>query len=210
MERDASPCGRADAGTRERILQAATALFAARGYRATTVRRITERAKANVAAVHYHFGGKEGLYLTLLREKASAIRTLRLEAIRGRPDLESALRSFVESFFSGHEEGAEEMELFFREMVSPGPGFDILTKELIAPIWVEFSELLLREAPGMTPERARFCLASLIGQLAHFVRVRRGFPALFGREYDDDALKDITEHVVRFSLWGILGKGDSQ
>ena len=42
-----------------RLLDAAIELFARRGFHGTTMRDIAERAGANVAAGHYHFGSKE-------------------------------------------------------------------------------------------------------------------------------------------------------
>ena len=47
--------------TRRRILVGAGELFAARGFRATTMREIVERAGVNLAAAHYHFGSKQAL-----------------------------------------------------------------------------------------------------------------------------------------------------
>ena len=47
--------------TRQRVLEAAGEVFAERGFRAATVREICQRAKANLAAVNYHFGDKERL-----------------------------------------------------------------------------------------------------------------------------------------------------
>src|SRR5690349_6704624 len=49
-------------GARERILEAALDLFGERGLTGTTVRDIAARAKVNVAAISYHFGGKDELY----------------------------------------------------------------------------------------------------------------------------------------------------
>src|SRR6185503_18309631 len=49
-------------GPRERILDAALDLFGERGLNGTTVRDIAARAKVNVAAISYHFGGKDELY----------------------------------------------------------------------------------------------------------------------------------------------------
>ena len=51
-----------DPRTRARLLKAAEQLFAERGFRKVTVREICHAAKANVAAVNYHFGDKLGLY----------------------------------------------------------------------------------------------------------------------------------------------------
>jgi len=48
--------------TRERILDAAERLFLEHGFDGTSSRMITAEADANLAAVNYHFGGKEGLF----------------------------------------------------------------------------------------------------------------------------------------------------
>ena len=49
--------------TKERILKAATELFAEHGYHGTTHQMMSENAKVNIAAINYHFGSKENLYL---------------------------------------------------------------------------------------------------------------------------------------------------
>ena len=54
--------GPPDQETRQRLLEAAARLFAARGFTHVTVREICNAANANVAAVNYHFGDKLGLY----------------------------------------------------------------------------------------------------------------------------------------------------
>ena len=61
----------ADADTRERLVTAASELFAENGFRKVTVRDICTAAGANVAAVNYHFGDKLGLYREVL-ERAIA------------------------------------------------------------------------------------------------------------------------------------------
>jgi AcrR family transcriptional regulator len=55
------PAGEAAAGLRSAILDAAETLFAERGFAATPVRDIAERAGANPAMVHYYFGSKRAL-----------------------------------------------------------------------------------------------------------------------------------------------------
>jgi AcrR family transcriptional regulator len=56
--------------TRERLVQAATRLFADGGYQGASVRNICNLAGANPGAVSYHFGGKRQLYRAVLRRAA--------------------------------------------------------------------------------------------------------------------------------------------
>jgi len=59
--------------TRERLVHAATRLFADSGYRGASVRDICNQAGANPGAVSYHFGGKRQLYRFVLRQAASVL-----------------------------------------------------------------------------------------------------------------------------------------
>ena len=64
-----------DRETRERLLRTAARLFADRGFKKVTVRDICRTARANVAAVNYHFGDKLGLYREVLQLAAEALRS---------------------------------------------------------------------------------------------------------------------------------------
>ena len=57
--------------TRESLLDAAESLFAEHGIQASSLRMITQRAGANLAAVHYHFGSKEGLVRAVFSRRLS-------------------------------------------------------------------------------------------------------------------------------------------
>lgn len=67
----------------ERILQAATLLFAEYGYHGVSARQIADAVGLNVATVHYHTGGKRELYLSVVRrlyEQEQALVTRVLDA----------------------------------------------------------------------------------------------------------------------------------
>jgi len=52
--------------TRRRLIEAGAELFARKGYQDTSICEIVFAAQANIAAVSYHFRGKEGLYREVL------------------------------------------------------------------------------------------------------------------------------------------------
>ncbi len=53
---------------RQRLLNTAGEVFAEQGFRAATVRQITERAGVNLAAINYYFSDKAELYACVLRD----------------------------------------------------------------------------------------------------------------------------------------------
>ena len=89
--------------TRERILDAAESLFADRGFRAVSLREITAKADANLAAVNYHFGGKDGLIYEVLMRVVGPIneeRLVRLDAAEAESGVDPVpLRVVLDAFF---------------------------------------------------------------------------------------------------------------
>ena len=53
--------------TRNLIIKAAVSLFAEKGFERSSVRDIVTKARVNQAAINYHFKGKDGLYLEVLK-----------------------------------------------------------------------------------------------------------------------------------------------
>jgi AcrR family transcriptional regulator len=66
------PDPRREVPARERILDAAEELFAEHGYDRTSAARLARAAAVPQGLVFYHFGTKENLLLTLVRERASS------------------------------------------------------------------------------------------------------------------------------------------
>jgi len=86
--------------TRDRLLDAAETLFAQRGLEGASMRSITTLASANLAAVNYHFGSKEGLLRALLEARVTPIneqRLARLDRLEERAELsvEAVLEAFI-------------------------------------------------------------------------------------------------------------------
>ncbi|VBB06355.1 tetr bacterial regulatory protein hth signature [Lucifera butyrica] len=56
-----------------KLLEAASKLFAERGFAAVSIREVAEAASVNSALISYHFGGKEGLYSAVLEMHLSKV-----------------------------------------------------------------------------------------------------------------------------------------
>jgi TetR/AcrR family transcriptional regulator len=100
---DASPQSAAQpsrGGMRSVILRAAAELFAARGYNATSVREVVERAGCTKPTLYYYFQNKEQLFLEALRDR-TAIFTDVVDGALSRPGtvrerFRDAMRATVE------------------------------------------------------------------------------------------------------------------
>lgn len=96
--RDTTP----GAQTREKILDTASKLFAERGVEGVSLRELTSKAGVNIAAVHYHFGSKDGILPELFARSSKPIVKWRVELLDkvrrhtdGRPFLEDVLEAFL-------------------------------------------------------------------------------------------------------------------
>ena len=67
--------------TKDKILDAAEALFMEHGFEATSLRSITTAATVNLAAVNYHFGSKEELFQAVLTRRLDPMNQERLDLL---------------------------------------------------------------------------------------------------------------------------------
>jgi TetR/AcrR family transcriptional regulator, regulator of cefoperazone and chloramphenicol sensitivity len=195
--------------TRQRLLDAAGEIFAEQGFRHTTVRDICQRAGANIAAVNYHFGDKEGLYAAVLRyahqcatEKYSPEMGLAsTSTVPAEQRLQMFVRSFLLHIFD-EGEPAWHGKLMAREMMEPTPALEMLVKEEIRPR-AELLESIVRELLGRraSPERVRLCAMSIIGQCIFYHHARPVIMRLDPRQqFSPHDIERVADHVTRFSL----------
>lgn len=87
--------------TRESLLDAAEKLFSEYGIQAASLRQITQQAGANLAAVNYHFGTKDGLVRAVFSRRLRPMNDERLRRLaevdlEAEDALEQTLRAFLE------------------------------------------------------------------------------------------------------------------
>jgi AcrR family transcriptional regulator len=59
--------------TQQRILDAATDVFAARGFTAATMADIVDHSGASIGSIYHHFGGKKELFLAIFERLAADV-----------------------------------------------------------------------------------------------------------------------------------------
>ena len=195
-------------GTKLALVEAAGELFAEHGLEGTSIRAIAEKAKANVAAVNYHFGSKENLYTEVLRHVAT--RKMRrshaeyraaMEGARSRRDLSLVVEEFISDWFLSYfppEEPAWHVRLMMRTLLEPSPSLQRIVDQVFRPDHSELEGLLRAVCPGMTEEQARFCAFTLSAQITFFIMAKAPILLFLRmRDYDPAFLESACGHVTR-------------
>jgi len=119
------PSASGEASARARIQRGAARLYALHGYQGTTIRAIAAAAGVTKPLVLYHFGSKELLFASLLRDCMQSCRT-RFESATGATASEH-LRAVLQAQFARAREAPEVVAFAHEVMTMPGMlplGFD--------------------------------------------------------------------------------------
>jgi AcrR family transcriptional regulator len=207
---------RDDPATKARVLRAATELFAERGFHGTKVRDIAERAGANVAAGHYHFGSKRDLYVEVLRATFAHVRAM-LARARVRPDAVALGRMSAAQVAALLERRITTMlgdllgpppslhgALMQREMLDPSDALPIVVAEFIAPMMDETAVIVRRLAPALDDETVRWCVMSIMGQAIFYRFTMPASLRVLGlRAFSPAHARRLAAHIAAFSTGGI-------
>ncbi|MDR1988818.1 MAG: CerR family C-terminal domain-containing protein [Acidobacteriaceae bacterium] len=202
-----------DRETRDRLLEAATTLFAADGFKTVTVRDICQAAGANVAAVNYHFGDKMGLYHDVLNEAIEKMHgtteAARDEGKGKAPEekLEILVRVFIDRAVK---QGSAPWihQLMMHEMAEPTPALDLVVERVLRPRF-DYLKEIAAELLGCDCADARVEKAAMSVQSQLMLPIKNPFARQLMPELSrEEALDGLAAHVVRFSLAGICAMRD--
>lgn len=112
--------------TRAHIIECAGRLIAGRGFAQTTSKSICQAAQVNMAAVNYHFGSRDGLYIAVMQEVHDHL--MSLEAItdlyNSGQSSEDKIIAFVEMYIDNLlKQSNWYIEVWTRELLVPSPLF---------------------------------------------------------------------------------------
>jgi AcrR family transcriptional regulator len=107
-------------GTRRDIIDVATREFADKGYSGARVDEIAARTRTSKRMIYYYFGGKEGLYIAVLENAYSRIRTIEGSLDLAHQPPEAALRRLVAFTFDYQNAHPEFVRLVMNENILNG------------------------------------------------------------------------------------------
>jgi AcrR family transcriptional regulator len=203
-----------DKTTKNKILDAAEKLFVDNGLSATSLRAIIKEADVNTAAVHYHFGSKEGLIEAVFKRRISELNAERLELLdeleekhRDRPvPLEDVIRVFLLPVMRRNCAGpAMKMipQLMGRALTEPELVLHGSIHNAFEEIAARFRRAVGRALPGLGREELEWRMHMVIGAMVFTIiapRVHPENPKSYTWSGDPD---EVTERLVRFLSAGM-------
>jgi AcrR family transcriptional regulator len=200
--------------TRDRLLHAASRLFAEKGYRDATVAEICQAAGANAAAVNYHFHSKENLYVEAWKQafhRSLAAYPADGGAAAGAPParrLQARIAALLKRILDPDN---VEFDILGREMGDPTGLLHEAMREAIEPLRRDACRLI-RELLGerASEGQVELCQMNVIGACLHLVFHQRRMRSVIRRDQGSwsllftlDNADAVAEHVTRFALAGI-------
>lgn len=161
--------------TSERILDAAETLFARQGFRATSLREITEQAEVNIAAVNYHFRSKDALLRAVYERSFVPLNERRLELLsvaearagkRTLP-LNAVLDAFFRPMMQTWEVNPNFILLVGRLQHEPDPEINGFIQSLYAEVIPRFLAAARKAAPDVAEDDLFFWIHFLFGGVVY-------------------------------------------
>jgi AcrR family transcriptional regulator len=150
---------------REQLLGVARTLFAERGYEATSIEEIADRAGVSKPVVYQHFGGKEGLYAVVVDREVQRLTAAiagAFDAVHPRLVAEHAAEAFL-AYIEEHADG-------FRVLVRDAPvgSADGTLASVLADVAARAERLLVDEfgERGFDEDTAPMYARMLVGAVA--------------------------------------------
>ena len=168
------------AETRQRLLEAGLDIFGRLGFEGATTRQIVDQAGANLAAINYHFGSKEGLHIAVAEHVATRIVALvgptlvavdSPEAFATPATARAALIRLIEAFAEtilGEEEAEQWARFIVREHMQPTQAFEVIYR-FTGTAHALGTRLVARALGGSEDDAtARLRVFALMGQVLVF------------------------------------------
>jgi TetR/AcrR family transcriptional regulator len=200
----------ADNDAKLRLLQAALPLFATKGYKAVSIKEISEAAGVNGALINYYFQSKDGLYAAVMESQFQKFQGLMLETDWADLEPMERISQFILNFTRLHRANPYIRRLMTSEINHPSPCFERFAQKHLT----KFSAILTRAIEeGIAKGQFRrdlnptYTMAALIGMVNYYFLVEQAASKfVFMGRFEDDR-DSFALHVIKICMEGILKPG---
>jgi AcrR family transcriptional regulator len=179
--------------TAERILDAAEALFAERGYAGTSLRDVAARVELRIPSIYNHFPSKDALYAAVLARGIGPVLAL-LAEFGAQPGADAGeILARVMALLRRH---PNLPRLIQHETLAGGHKLTPMLREWIEPVFGRAREMAQAtpSAVGRAPEQIPLLVAAVYNVLVGYFTFAPLYQALNGVDLLDDSMH---QHQVR-------------
>jgi AcrR family transcriptional regulator len=200
--------------TKEQILDAAERFFAESGIEAVPLRRIIAEAGVNTAAIHYHFGSKEGVVRAVFARRFDPLNRERLSMLdeaerraRGKPlPVEEVLYAVVAPALrlrQSNTSGSQFCRLVGR-VFTERPGYlKVIFNDVFKEMERRFDAALTKSLPHLNEVDRAWRKQLAIGSLVHIMREQEFICGSTGGLCDFSDVDGAIERIVLFMAAGM-------
>ena len=196
--------------TRERILLEAGPIFAAKGFRATTIREICDRAQVNIASINYYFGDKQKLFnQAVVKAREMRVQQVPYPNWEASTPPEQKLADFVDLLLRrlvAMQSEPWQVRLLMREILQPTEACGHLVTEYFQPFFETLLAIVDDLVGCQLPDHKRKQIGfSVIGQCMYYRFTADVTSMMIGQEQFKDHFSHngLSEHITQFSLGAI-------
>ena len=198
--------------TQEKILLAALAVFAERGYDGATIGGIAKHAGVGQSLVEYHFPSKEDLWVATVEVALDKFMAGLLPDIEAQEGLDPALRlSLIFQNYTRYVSGTPELFPIMIDMNRRGgPALDRVIKGRLRPTYERLRPLIeaAQRAGDMPAGDPGLIYYSLVSVAATLFSVKREFELLTGRDPTDPDMVEAQASLLTRLFFPGLAEAD--
>lgn len=200
--------GRNPEASSNRIIVAAEKIFAAKGLDGARVDEIASAAKINKRMIYHYFGGKEELYIEVLRENYKKVVDVGNQALSTDEDILHRVKGFISQYFYFLAENEKFVRLIHWESLHGGRYSRQILPDIAAATMPQL-QTLLEQGVSQGVFRQDLDIRHLIISinaicLMYFFR-QDFFQFLWPKDNNNaEMLQKRLDHVLDFTLNGIL------
>jgi len=190
----------APASTKARILAAAEAVFAAKGFEGASTREIAASAGVNISSLHYHWESKETLYFAVFENIYDRIVELVRSAIPdstgtrpGRQVIDEAMGRLFD-FFADQ---PNIPKLLVRRLLETTETTNAIERDILLPAWRRFTAWTYELGQAVDEQSAQIFMLTVHSVMLLFMLDSQQFAGLLGGSVRGPALRGrLRPHIV--------------